>query len=111
MIKRAEDLASLEQRQRDQRAAWWRKARRKLAAYDDETRRAILNYWNHDRWLPGDPSYFAGVMTRLDRGRLIREGETLRAVSITISARQAIDVVERAEETAAKTPALFGSPA
>jgi hypothetical protein len=110
MTKRAEDWASFEQTKRDQRAALWRRGRRKLATYDAETRRAILTYWNNDRWLPGDPSYFSGVMHRLDRGRLIRDGQTLEAVSITISMNQCIDVIERTAP-ASKAPALFDSPA
>jgi hypothetical protein len=97
MAQRAIDWATCEQKRRDQRTELWRRARRKLASYDAETRRAILNYWNGDRWLPGDPSYFSRVMTRLDRGRLVITGRTLVAVSITISVSECIDVIERGE--------------
>ena len=68
----------------------WRRGRRHLATYDDETRQAALTYWNNHKWLPATPSYFNDMLHMLDTGRLVQEGGTLRAARTTITRAEAI---------------------
>ena len=106
MAHRAEDWQKTEQRMRDYRAAKWREGRQRLAAYDPENRRAIRAYWNAHRWFPGDPNIFLYVLNIIDKGKLIRDGETFRHAEITISASQAVDALE--PPPAGKPPMLPG---
>jgi DNA-directed RNA polymerase specialized sigma24 family protein len=45
------------QQWRDHQAALWRRARRALFALPEPQRRALLDEWNDNRWLPGSPEY------------------------------------------------------
>jgi hypothetical protein len=58
-----------QQDKRDQRAASWWDARRKLQAYPLITRHAIRRLWN-DAPYPGDPSYLSDFLRQIERGRV-----------------------------------------
>jgi hypothetical protein len=63
MTERVAARIKTERDERARRAGAWRKARRALDAdHDPATRRALLDYWNAHRWLPGDPSYLLDML-------------------------------------------------
>ena len=63
MTERVAAWIKTERDERARRARAWRKARRALDAdHDPTTRRALLDYWNAHRWLPGDPSYLLDML-------------------------------------------------
>ena len=67
----------------------WRAGRRRIEAYPDDIRRALLTYWNTDRWLPGDPSYLLDMLHRFDTGRLILDEGVIRPARVVISLAEA----------------------
>jgi hypothetical protein len=69
MRHRAECWSVSQQASRDQRAASWRKARRRLFAFDDELRHVIRDIWRGCPY-PADPSYFADLLHQIEVGRL-----------------------------------------
>lgn len=79
-----------EQRDRDHRAAKWREARTILEGHAPVTRRALLEYWNGHRWLPGDPSYLLDLLHGFERGRYLIENGRLRPAVVTIPVSAAV---------------------
>lgn len=54
---------------RAQRAALWRRARQRLAAYGENTRRILRHLWNTAPY-PGTPGYLLDMLHSFDVGRL-----------------------------------------
>lgn len=69
MTQRAEQWIEWTKRDRAKRAKDWREARSRLAAYGDNVRPALLNYWNNCRW-PADPGYLKTMLHMYDTDRL-----------------------------------------
>lgn len=69
MAERAISWAEWTRTDRENRAQTWRRARARLAAYGDNVRPQLLNYWNRCRW-PADPGYLLSMMHMFDTGRL-----------------------------------------
>jgi hypothetical protein len=69
MRQRAESFATREQVARSYRAQKWREARAKIAGYDEPTRTKIRELWN-DAPYPADPTYLAGMLRDIERGRI-----------------------------------------
>jgi hypothetical protein len=69
MRHRAVRWSVSQQDSRDQRAASWREARRRLFALDDDLRHVIRGIWRRCPY-PADPSYFAGMLHQIEAGRL-----------------------------------------
>ena len=90
MTARVTHWIASEQRDRDRRAAQWREGRATLDGHDLATRRALLDYWNGHRWLPGDPTYLLDLLHGFETGRYVIDNRQLRPVSITISVSQAV---------------------
>ncbi len=89
MHERVTSWEASEQGNRDRRAQQWRAARRILDAHAPETRRALLDYWNGHRWLPGDPSYLLDMLHGFDRGRLVVTDGTVTPARVVISVAEA----------------------
>ena len=81
-----------EQHMRDWHAQRWREARCILDAHDPETRRALLTYWNGNRWLPADASYLLDMLGGFTRGRLIIVDGAIQPARVVISAAEATAV-------------------
>ncbi len=81
-----------EQAIRDWQARRWREARRLLDAYDPETRRALLTYWNSHRWLPADASYLLDMLGGFRRGRLVIIDGAIQPARVVIPVAEAIAV-------------------
>ncbi|WP_371346985.1 hypothetical protein [Ancylobacter sp. IITR112] len=79
MEQRALAQAIWMQDYRDKRAALWRRARARLAAYGPNVRPQLLAYWNLHRWLPGDPVYLLDMFHMFDNGRIDLENRRLVA--------------------------------
>ena len=77
------------QRERDRRAASWRRARRALDGYEPALRRALLTYWNRHRWLPGDPSYLLDMLYGYETGRLVLDDGQIRPARVVIPVSEA----------------------
>jgi hypothetical protein len=77
------------QRDRDRRAASWRRARRAIEEHEPALRRALLTYWNSHRWLPGDPSYLLDMLHGYETGRLVADGGQIRPARIVIPVSEA----------------------
>jgi len=92
MHERVRLWISTEQSDRDWRAQQWRRARRALDGHEPAARRALLDYWNQHRWLPGDPTYLLGMLHRFATGRLLIENGLVRPASVTISVAAAADI-------------------
>jgi hypothetical protein len=92
MQDRVRTWGTTEQSSRDGQAARWREGRRRLDACDPTTRRALLDYWNNDRWLPGDATYLLDMLHRFDMGRLIIVEGRVQPARIAISVGEATDV-------------------
>jgi hypothetical protein len=77
------------QRDRDRRAASWRRARRAIEEHEPALRRALLTYWNSHRWLPGDPSYLLDMLHGYETGRLVLDDGQIRPARIVIPVSEA----------------------
>jgi len=89
ILERIASFDASEQASRDRRARDWRRARRGLDALAPDLRRALLNYWNDHRWLPGDPAYLLDLLHGLERGRLLITDGTVHPARTTITAADA----------------------
>ena len=89
MSERVERWEDSERIRRERRARQWRAGRRLVAAYPAEARRALLDYWNNHRWLPGDPSYLLDMIHGFKTGRLILAGGSIQQARIVISVAEA----------------------
>jgi hypothetical protein len=69
MARRAEHWPRMQQTARDDRAQHWRRARRRLFAYDRPLRDAIRAMWQGCPY-PADPSYLLDMLHQIDKGRL-----------------------------------------
>jgi hypothetical protein len=69
MQQRAESFAKSEQGWRDRRAGEWRKARKKIAAYDDASRSVIRKFWNEAPY-PATPEYLLCMLHDIEKGRI-----------------------------------------
>jgi len=78
------------QKDRDRRAAQWRRARAALDRHKPAMRPALLRYWNGHRWLPGDPSYLLDLLHGCATGRMTVEDGQVRPVRVTITAAEAM---------------------
>jgi hypothetical protein len=78
------------QRDRDRRAACWRRARRALDETEPTRRRALLTYWNCHRWLPGDPSYLLDMLHGFETGRLVFDDGQIRPARTVIPVGEAV---------------------
>lgn len=87
----------LEQRYRDHRAELWRRGRHALDQHDPATRRALLDYWNGHRWLPGDPVYLLDMLHMFDTGRLAIADGQVRAARVVIPVSEAADTIGKAK--------------
>jgi hypothetical protein len=94
MATRVKHWVEWEQRDRDHRAGLWRRARRALDQHEPATRRALLDYWNGHRWLPGDPVYLLDMLHGFGRGRLVVVDGKVQPARITMPVREAIDSPE-----------------
>jgi len=94
MATRVTRWVAWEQRDRDRRAGLWWRARRALDQHEPATRRALLAYWNHHRWQPGDPMYLLDMLHGFGKGRLIIVDGKVQPARITISVHEAIDTPE-----------------
>ncbi len=90
MTTRVANWIVLEQEGRDRRAAQWREGRALLDQHKPATRRALLDYWNGHRWLPGNPTYLLDLLNGFDRGRYVIDDGRLRPAVITIPVSQAV---------------------
>jgi len=90
MTARVANWIEWEQNDRDRRAASWRKARRALDGHKAGVRRALLDYWNGHRWLPGDPAYLLDLLRGFETGRYVIEDGRLRPASVVIPVSQAV---------------------
>jgi len=90
MTTRVANWIVSEQKGRDRRAAQWRQGRALLDQHEPATRRALLDYWNGHRWLPGDPVYLLDLLHGFDRGHTIVEDGRLRPAVIMIPVSQAV---------------------
>ncbi len=92
MHERVRLWTTTEQSDRDWRARQWRLARRLLDAHEPAVRRALLDYWNRHRWLPGDSTYLLGTINRFATGRLVIADGMIRPASVTIPVAEATDI-------------------
>ena len=53
-------------------------------------RRALLDYWNGHRWLPGDPMYLLDLLHGFGGGRLVIEDGRVRPVAVVIPVSEAV---------------------
>ncbi len=90
MTARVANWIECEQNNRDRRAASWRKARGRLDGHQPAERRALLDYWNGHKWLPGDPVYLLDLLHGFQTGRYVIENGRLRPASIVIPVSQAV---------------------
>ncbi len=90
MTTRVANWITWEQADRDRRAALWRKARALLDRHEPATRRALLDYWNGHRWLPGDPSYLLDLLHGFETGRMVIDDGRARPAAVTIPVSQAV---------------------
>lgn len=70
MSARAESYRIREIRDREHRAAQWRKGRLWLRRYQEPERLQLLRFWNLHRWFPGDPVYLLDMLNMYDTDRL-----------------------------------------
>jgi len=89
MTTRVATWIASEQSNRDRRANSWRRARRALDRHESAIRRALLDYWNGHRWLPGDPSYLLDLLHGFKTERLILDEGQVRPARLTIPASEA----------------------
>ena len=90
MATRVAHWTEWEQRDRDRQAAKWRQARAVLDRHEPATRRALLDYWNGHRWLPGDPVYLLDLLHGFGKGRYLVEHGCVRPAAITIPVSEAV---------------------
>lgn len=90
MARRARAWPRAQQRGRDERAALWRRARSRMAAYGDNVRPLLRKLWNEAPY-PADPYCLLDLLTQYDRGRvdLDRPPWTPRALTPRVTARPA----------------------
>jgi hypothetical protein len=69
MARRAVWWPRAQQRDRDRRAANWREARTRIAAFDPPVRSRIFALWR-DCPYPADPGYLMDLLTDVERGRV-----------------------------------------
>lgn len=69
MAERARRWDRWQEEHRAQRAALWRKARRRLFGYGDNTRRILRQLWNSAPY-PGTPGYLLDMLHSYEVGRL-----------------------------------------
>jgi len=69
MARRAELWPRIQQEGRDRRAQDWRRARCRLAGYDDNLRRVVVALWR-DCPYPADPAYLLDLLHSVDTGRI-----------------------------------------
>ncbi|WP_047219480.1 hypothetical protein [Delftia lacustris] len=69
MSARAAWWNNQQQQERAVRAADWRRARNRLAAYRRPIRGELLAYWQRCKW-PADPTYLLCMLHMHDQGRL-----------------------------------------
>ncbi len=94
-----------EQHGRDHRAASWRRARTIIDRHEPTVRRALLDYWNGHRWLPGDPWYLLDLLHGFVTGRYRIEDGTVQPTAVVIPVSQAVAAFGPAKPIAA---AWFG---
>ncbi len=90
MDARVASWITSEQQSRDHRAASWRRARAIFGGHEPAVRRALLDYWNGHRWLPGDPAYLLDLLHGFATGRYRIEDETVQPSSVVIPVSQAV---------------------
>jgi len=90
MTSRVATWITCEQSGRDHRAAQWRRARSSLDRHEPTSLRALLEYWNGHRWLPGDPMYLLDLLHGFSKGRYVIDDGTLRPAVVTIPVREAV---------------------
>jgi len=90
MATRVANWIVLEQKGRDHRAAQWRRGRALLDQHEPATRRALLDYWNRHRWLPGDPVYLLDLLHGFGKGRCVIDQGTFRPAVVTIPVSEAV---------------------
>jgi len=90
MTTRVDNWIVWEQKDRDRRAAQWRRGRTLLDQHEPATRQALLAYWNGQRWLPADPMYLLDLLHGFGRGRYVIDEGRLRPAVVTIPVSQAV---------------------
>lgn len=90
MTSRVAHWITWEQNDRDRRASLWRRGRSELDRHEPATRRALLEYWNGHRWLPGDPMYLLDLLHGFGKGRYVIDHGTLRPAVVTIPVSEAL---------------------
>jgi len=90
MTTRVDNWIVWAQKDRDRRAAGWRRGRALLDQHEPATRQALLAYWNGHRWLPGDPMYLFDLLHGLGRGRTVIDEGRLRPAVVTIPVGEAV---------------------
>lgn len=88
MATRVAHWIEWERKDRDRRAAKWREARAALGRHDPATRRALLDYWNGQRF-PGDPWYLLDLLHGFSKGRYLVEHGQLHPAVVAIPVSQA----------------------
>ena len=89
MATRVAQWTEWEQKDRDRRAAKWHGARAALDRHEPATRRALLDYWNGHKWLPGDPWYLLDLLHGFGKGRLLIEDGRIRPAAVVIPVSEA----------------------
>lgn len=69
MARRAAWWPKVQQRDRDRRADDWRRARARLAAYEDNLRPVLVQLWRRCPY-PADPVYLLDLLHSVDTGRI-----------------------------------------
>lgn len=69
MARRHESWPRAQQRNRDQRAAKWREARRRLWSHGDNMRQLLRSLWRECPY-PADPAYLLDLFHQIDVGRV-----------------------------------------
>ena len=87
MAARALHWNTRQSEDRKERAAHWRKARRRLRQYPDTVRAELLAYWQRCKW-PADPSYLLTMLHMHDNGRLDMHPVYLSAAELASAKRQ-----------------------
>lgn len=69
MARRAEYWPKLQQKERDDRAKQWRRARRRLLEYEQRLRASIRSIWQGCPY-PADPVYLLDLLHQIDMGKM-----------------------------------------
>lgn len=107
MVQRATEWARWQQEVRDRRAAEWRRARGRLAAYGPNVRAALRRLWNQAPY-PATSGYLLSMLHSFDTGRIdpdnppwVYRGIGLRDVDLAEIVRRSRARMGRATEAAA----------